>query len=74
MQYTGALRREKSWDNSCGRENIKNGEYAKQFIMEGMTNYPEMTAERRLNAEPPIEVVGAEHAQHDALDQSQSDC
>ena len=38
--------------------NIKNGEYAKKFIMEGMTNYPEMTAKRRLNAEHPIEVVG----------------
>src|SRR5665811_1175601 len=40
-------------------KNIRNGEYAKQFIMEGMTNYPEMTAKRRLNAEHPIEVVGA---------------
>ncbi len=38
--------------------NIKNGEYAKKFIMEGMTNYPEMTAKRRLNAEHPIEIVG----------------
>lgn len=39
-------------------KNIRNGEYAKQFIMEGLTNYPEMTAKRRLNAEHPIEVVG----------------
>ncbi len=38
--------------------NIQNGEYAKKFILEGMTNYPEMTAKRRLNAEHPIEVVG----------------
>ncbi|KAF3977275.1 MAG: ketol-acid reductoisomerase [Methylococcales symbiont of Iophon sp. n. MRB-2018] len=38
--------------------NIKNGEYAKKFILEGMTNYPEMTAKRRLNAEHPIEIVG----------------
>jgi len=38
--------------------NIRNGEYAKRFIMEGATNYPEMTARRRLNAEHPIEVVG----------------
>ncbi|MFA7240519.1 MAG: ketol-acid reductoisomerase [Sulfuricellaceae bacterium] len=38
--------------------NIQNGEYAKRFILEGMTNYPEMTARRRLNAEHPIEVVG----------------
>ena len=40
-------------------DNIQNGNYAKQFIMEGRTNYPEMTARRRLNAEHPIEVVGA---------------
>lgn len=39
--------------------NIRNGEYAKRFILEGLTNYPEMTAKRRLNAEHPIEVVGA---------------
>ncbi|MCF7970395.1 MAG: ketol-acid reductoisomerase [Methylococcaceae bacterium] len=38
---------------------IQNGEYAKKFILEGMTNYPEMTAKRRLNAEHPIEVTGA---------------
>jgi len=40
-------------------KNIQGGEYAKKFIMEGMTNYPEMTAKRRLNAEHPIEVTGA---------------
>lgn len=40
-------------------KNIQTGEYAKKFIMEGMTNYPEMTAKRRLNAEHPIEVTGA---------------
>ncbi len=40
--------------------NIQNGNYAKQFILEGRTNYPEMTARRRLNAEHPIEVVGAQ--------------
>ncbi|MBE0435779.1 MAG: ketol-acid reductoisomerase [Methylomicrobium sp.] len=39
-------------------ENIQKGEYAKRFIMEGMTGYPEMTARRRLNAEHPIEIVG----------------
>jgi ketol-acid reductoisomerase len=38
--------------------NIQNGSYAKQFIMEGMTKYPEMTAQRRLNAAHQIEVVG----------------
>ncbi len=39
-------------------KNIQNGNYAKRFITEGMTNYPEMTARRRLNAEHPIEQVG----------------
>ena len=40
--------------------NIQNGEYAKRFILEGKTNYPEMTARRRLNAAHPIEQVGAQ--------------
>ncbi|PLX74596.1 MAG: ketol-acid reductoisomerase [Desulfuromonas sp.] len=39
-------------------DNIQNGEYAKRFILEGQTNYPEMTARRRLNAAHPIEQVG----------------
>ncbi len=41
-------------------ENIRNGNYAKRFILEGRSNYPEMTARRRLNAEHPIEVVGGQ--------------
>ena len=41
-------------------KNIQNGEYAKRFITEGLTNYPEMTAHRRNNAAHPIEQVGAE--------------
>ncbi|TAK92156.1 MAG: ketol-acid reductoisomerase [Burkholderiaceae bacterium] len=40
-------------------KNIQNGDYAKRFILEGRTNYPEMTARRRLNAAHPIEIVGA---------------
>jgi ketol-acid reductoisomerase len=39
-------------------KNIQNGNYAKRFILEGRTNYPEMTARRRLNAAHPIEQVG----------------
>ncbi len=39
---------------------IQNGNYAKQFILEGRTNYPEMTARRRLNAAHPIEQVGGQ--------------
>lgn len=37
---------------------IQTGEYAKMFILEGKTNYPSMTARRRLNAKHPIEIVG----------------
>jgi ketol-acid reductoisomerase len=40
-------------------QNIQSGDYAKKFILEGQTNYPEMTARRRLNAAHPIEQVGA---------------
>ena len=40
--------------------NIQNGNYAKQFILEGRTNYPEMVARRRLNAAHPIEQVGSQ--------------
>ena len=40
--------------------NIQNGNYAKQFILEGRTNYPEMVARRRLNAAHPIEQVGGQ--------------
>lgn len=39
-------------------EDIQTGKYAKNFILEGQTNYPEMTAMRRLNAAHPIEQVG----------------
>ncbi len=37
---------------------IQTGEYAKKFIVEGATNYPSMTAYRRLNAAHPIEQTG----------------
>ena len=39
---------------------IQSGEYAKMFIQEGRTNYPSMTARRRLTAAHPIEQVGAQ--------------
>lgn len=41
-------------------KDIQTGAYAKQFILEGRTNYPEMTARRRLNAVHPIEIVGTQ--------------
>ncbi len=39
---------------------IQSGEYAKMFIQEGKSNYPSMTARRRLNAEHAIEQVGGQ--------------
>jgi ketol-acid reductoisomerase len=53
------INEESRWAMKEALENIQNGEYAKRFIMEGRTNYPEMTARRRLNAAHQIEKVGA---------------
>lgn len=39
-------------------KDIQNGDYAKQFILEGASNYPSMTAHRRNNAAHGIEQVG----------------
>jgi len=39
---------------------IQNGEFAKQFILEGQANYASFKAMRRREAEHPIEEVGAE--------------
>jgi ketol-acid reductoisomerase len=39
--------------------NIQNGAYAKRFLNEGATGYPEMTAAREANAAHGIEQVGA---------------
>ncbi|MDH5408211.1 MAG: ketol-acid reductoisomerase [Gammaproteobacteria bacterium] len=49
---------ESRWAMKEALHNIQTGEYAKQFILEGSSNYPSMTAYRRLNAEHPIEQVG----------------
>ena len=49
---------ESRWAMREALENIQNGSYAKKFILEGMSNYPEMTAWRRNNAAHPIEQVG----------------
>ncbi|MDH5632713.1 MAG: ketol-acid reductoisomerase [Gammaproteobacteria bacterium] len=50
---------ESRWAMKEALQNIQNGEYAKRFILEGQSNYPEMTAHRRNNAAHPIEQVGA---------------
>jgi ketol-acid reductoisomerase len=52
------INEESRWAMKEALHNIQTGEYAKKFILEGQTNYPEMTAMRRLNASHPIEQVG----------------
>lgn len=39
-------------------KDIQTGEYAKKFVAEGATNYPSLTAYRRLNAAHPMEQIG----------------
>ena len=61
--YDGVVAKQKKRDElnmamKQALQNIQSGEYAKKFILEGQTNYPEMTARRRLNAAHPIEQVG----------------
>jgi ketol-acid reductoisomerase len=51
---------ESRWAMREALDNIQNGNYAKKFIAEGQTNYPEMTACRRNNAAHQIEQVGAQ--------------
>lgn len=53
------INEESRWAMREALKNIQEGKYAKQFIQEGQTGYPEMTAMRRLNAEHPIEQTGA---------------
>jgi ketol-acid reductoisomerase len=52
------INEESRWAMKEALHNIQTGEYAKRFILEGQTNYPEMTARRRLNASHQIEQVG----------------
>ena len=53
------INEESRWAMKECLENIQNGQYAKQFITEGASNYPSMTAERRNNAAHEIEKTGA---------------
>ena len=53
------INEESRWAMQEALRNIQEGKYAKQFIQEGQSGYPEMTAMRRLNAEHPIEQTGA---------------
>ena len=55
---TRVINEESRWAMRECLANIQSGEYAKKFILEGMSNYPEMTAHRRNNAAHPIEQTG----------------
>ncbi len=60
-EYTTGQRiinEESRWAMKECLENIQNGNYAKQFISEGQSNYPSMTAWRRNNAAHQIEQTG----------------
>jgi len=52
------INEESRWAMKEALHNIQTGEYAKKFILEGSSNYPEMTAHRRNNAAHEIEQVG----------------
>ncbi len=52
------INEESRWAMRQALKDIQEGKYAKQFILEGQSNYPEMTAMRRINAAHPIEQVG----------------
>ena len=49
---------EARWAMKEALQNIQNGEYAKNFILENKAGAATLNARRRLNAEHPIEVVG----------------
>ncbi len=53
------INEESRWAMREALKNIQNGDYAKKFILEGQSNYPEMTARRRNNAAHEIEQTGA---------------
>lgn len=53
------INEESRWAMREALKNIQEGKYAKQFILEGQTGYPEMTSMRHINAEHPIEKTGA---------------
>ncbi len=52
------INEESRWAMREALKEIQNGAYAKRFIAEGQSGYPEMTAHRRNNAAHEIEVVG----------------
>jgi ketol-acid reductoisomerase len=54
------INEESRWAMREALKDIQEGKYAKKFILEGQSGYPEMTSMRHINAEHPIEKTGAE--------------
>jgi ketol-acid reductoisomerase len=53
------INEESRWAMREALKDIQEGKYAKKFILEGQSGYPEMTSMRYINAEHPIEKTGA---------------
>jgi ketol-acid reductoisomerase len=53
------INEESRWAMRQALKDIQEGKYAKKFILEGQSGYPEMTSMRHINAEHPIEKTGA---------------
>jgi ketol-acid reductoisomerase len=53
------INEESRWAMREALKDIQEGKYAKKFILEGQSGYPEMTSMRHINAEHPIEKTGA---------------
>jgi len=49
------INEESRWAMREALKDIQEGKYAKKFILEGQSGYPEMTSMRHINAEHPIE-------------------
>ena len=52
------INEESRWAMREALKDIQEGKYAKKFILEGQSGYPEMTSMRYINAEHPIEKTG----------------
>ena len=53
------INEESRWAMREALKDIQEGKYAKKFILEGQSGYPEMTSMRHINAEHPIVKTGA---------------
>ena len=50
---------------------IQTGQFAQEFMLENQAGAPTLKAMRRIGRAHPVEVVGAQAARHDAVDQEE---